>query len=113
MKIKHWQGYGSLNAKVVKKTTDTSTHSMGYIVKTITVQVSGNHEYGLDRSDYKEDVVRWLSKVIKDDTLNEALNYSGPQSYNFWNNVDIKFNYIDDIDGQEAAQYTIEYKVKW
>ena len=57
MKIKHWQGYGSVNAKVVKKTASTSKG-----VKTITIEVVGNHEYGLNRSRDKYDIYNWLLK---------------------------------------------------
>lgn len=113
MKIKHYAGYGSVNAKIVEKSTNVATHSMGYIIKGVKVQVWGNHKYGLDRSNYKEDVVSWLAKVIKNETLNEALTYSGPQSYNFWNNVKVEFNYINDIDGQEAGEYKIEWRERW
>ena len=57
MKIKHWQGYGSVNAKVIKRTASTSEG-----VKTITIEVVGNHEYGLDRSDDEYDIYNWLLK---------------------------------------------------
>lgn len=113
MKIKHFMGYGSINAKVVEKKTDTSTHEMGYWKRQAKVQVWGNHEYGLDRSQYKEDVVKWLAKVIKAPFLNEALSYTGPQSYNFWSNVNVEFNYIKDIENQEAGEYTISWRERW
>ena len=48
MKIKHWQGYGCVNMKVLLNTP-----------KKVIVEVSGMHEYGLDRDD-KFDVCRWL-----------------------------------------------------
>ena len=56
MIIKHWQGYGSVNAKVVKKTLNTQRG-----VKTITIEVTGNHEWGLKRED-RYDVYNWLLK---------------------------------------------------
>ena len=38
MKIKHWQGYGSVNMKVLLNTP-----------KKVIIEVYGNHEYGLER----------------------------------------------------------------
>lgn len=52
MKIKHWQGYGCVDAKKVsKKSKNGST--------TLIVMVRGNHEWGLVRDD-KYDLKRWL-----------------------------------------------------
>ena len=48
MKIKHWQGYGTLNAKKISSTKDT-----------LVVEVWGNHEWGLERDD-PYDVFKWL-----------------------------------------------------
>lgn len=50
MKIKHWQGYGCVNAKKISKDKNT-----------LVVEVSGTHEYGLSRDD-KYDVFNWLVK---------------------------------------------------
>ena len=50
MKIKHYQGYGTVQAKKINKT--------GNCLK---VTVWGNHEYGLIRDD-KYDVFNWLVK---------------------------------------------------
>ena len=50
MKIKHWQGYGSVNAR---KINDGSC--------TLHVQVVGNHEWGLVRCD-TYDLFNWLVK---------------------------------------------------
>lgn len=57
MRIKHWQGYGSVNAQALKKTADTQKG-----IKTITIEVVGNHEYGLDRSNDEYDIYNWLLK---------------------------------------------------
>lgn len=55
MKIKHWQGYGSVNAKVVEKTKSS-----------IVIEVTGDHEWGLVRND-AYDIKTWLlAKVAKD-----------------------------------------------
>ena len=50
MKIKHWQGYGTVNA-VKKKDKDFA----------LVVTVSGNHEWGLRRDDMY-DLFNWLVK---------------------------------------------------
>ena len=50
MKIKHWQGYGTVNAVKVK---DKDFN--------LCVKVSGNHEWGLRRNDYY-DLFNWLIK---------------------------------------------------
>jgi len=52
MKIKHWQGYGSVNAKKLSKSTKGG-------ITTLKVEVSGNHEYGVVRDDIY-DLKRWL-----------------------------------------------------
>lgn len=50
MKIKHWQGYGTVNATRIKDTGCT-----------LHVRVSGNHECGLERDD-PFDLYWWLVK---------------------------------------------------
>ena len=62
MKIKHWQGYGCVNAQSLKKTASTAEG-----IKTITIEVVGNHEYGLDRSNDKYDIYNWLLKRFDKD----------------------------------------------
>lgn len=52
MRIKHWQGYGLVNAKKVSKTTKDG-------VVTMTIEVWGNHEWGLRRDDVY-DCYNWL-----------------------------------------------------
>ena len=52
MKVKHWQGYGSVEMKVISRKQIENT-------KTIVVRVSGNHEWGLVRND-TYDVYRWI-----------------------------------------------------
>lgn len=100
MRIKHFMGYGSVNAKVVKKTLNTATHNEGYIIKTLTINVWGNHEYGLERDD-KYDINNWLvKKVAKVD-----IDYRDIMT--------MTYTSIADIDGQEAVQYYIAYKEKW
>lgn len=58
MKIKHWQGYGVLNAKVLKKGfVYNPMVKSNYIV----IEVKGNHEYGLDTYD-RYFIFNWLLK---------------------------------------------------
>lgn len=52
MRIKHWQGYGTVTAKKVRKTVRCGE-------TTLVIKVSGNHEWGLVRND-AYDLKRWL-----------------------------------------------------
>ena len=63
MKIKHFSGYGSVNAKYVKKTTWTGLY--GEMFERRYVVVTGNHERGL-YSDYMDnnDIYNWLVKRL-------------------------------------------------
>jgi len=54
MKIKHWQGYGTVNATKVRKTISNG-------ITTLIVRVKGNHECGIRRDD-KYDLTNWLIK---------------------------------------------------
>lgn len=58
MKIKHWQGYGCVNAVRVKDKKHT-----------LHIRVTGNHEYGIEAQDLH--VYNWLirkfDKSIKDE----------------------------------------------
>ena len=54
MKMKHWQGYGIVDAKRLAKQTVAG-------VTTLVIKVSGNHEWGLIREDVY-DLVNWLVK---------------------------------------------------
>jgi len=91
MKIKHWQGYGSVTAKKVAS-----------FAEQLVIMVYGNHEWGLDRSDDYYDVFNWL--VRKFDKKHK--------SYTDINRID--FTYCDDtmIDGvpTSTAQYVIHFK---
>lgn len=99
MRIKHFMGYGSVNAKVVEKGLKTDVAN-GLLRKYLKINVWGNHEYGLVRED-KYDINNWLvKKVAKVD-----IDYRQIE--------DIDWNSIPDIDGQEAVQYIIQYNEKW
>lgn len=54
MKIKHYQGYGSVNAKKISRTVENSIVSLH-------IKVTGNHEWGIHRDD-TYDVANWLIK---------------------------------------------------
>ncbi|MBR2300635.1 MAG: hypothetical protein IKA41_01610 [Bacteroidaceae bacterium] len=60
MKIKHWQGYDSVEAKKLKATNNKALGT-----KTVVIEVRGNHEWGLERYDMY-DVHRWLRRFFKD-----------------------------------------------
>ena len=49
MKIKHWQGYGSVTARKCKDSTPSTLH----------IRVEGNHEWGLVREN-EFDLYHWL-----------------------------------------------------
>ena len=92
MKIKHFQGYGSVQAKKVSKTT------IGNKTKLV-VEVKGNHEWGLVRDDIY-DVKRWLFDKFEK-------NFKG-EYYDI--DMDIKDDYVNEngID-VEVATYTFIY----
>lgn len=54
MKIKHWQGYGTVNAVKENRTVRNGE-------VTLTIKVTGNHEWGLVRDD-EYDLINWLVK---------------------------------------------------
>jgi hypothetical protein len=98
MRIKHWQGYGSVNAKVKEKGFTYSPQGMTnrYVV----IEVRGNHEYGLEvyRDNYT--VAKWLGKVGKF-TFEELESYT---SHSYYVRNDVK-----GID-EECCNYTIILK---
>ena len=93
MKIKHFTGYGSVQAKKVSKTNIDDNK-----VKLV-VEVKGNHEWGLVRDDIY-DVRRWLFNRFEK-------NFNG----NDWEiSMTIKDDYVNEngID-VEVATYTFIY----
>ena len=92
MKIKHFQGYGSVQAKKVSKTT------IGNKTKLV-VEVKGNHECGLVRDDIY-DVKRWLFDKFEKKFKGEYYDID----------MDIKDDYVKEgnID-VEVATYTFIY----
>lgn len=90
MKLKHWQGYGTVNAKKVFLKTNGETKHM-------LIRVTGDHEYGIRRDD-KYDVFNWLvkrfDKTADDYRKIERLEVS--QEYN--------------LDGENCCEYDIVYR---
>lgn len=97
MRIKHFAGYGTVEAKKVSKTTVTNQY--GEKKNKLVVNVKGNHEWGLVRDDIY-DVKRWLFDKFEK-------NFSG----NYYQIImDVKNDYIKEnrID-VEVATYTFVY----
>lgn len=92
MKIKHFAGYGSVQAKKVSKAT------IGNRTKLV-VEVKGNHEWGLVRDDIY-DVRRWLFNKFEKNFKGEdyEISMSIEDDYVKENNIDV-----------EVATYTFEY----
>lgn len=92
MRIKHWQGYGCVNASKVSMTTKDN-------IRTLVIKVTGNHEYGLARND-TYDVSRWLIKRFD-------------KSFEDYRNI-ISMNLKEDWDEakhEDSCVYTIRYRV--
>lgn len=98
MKLKHFQGYGSVEAKKVSKTT--TTHHSGINVTTLVIEVKGNHEYGIEVND-ESTVWRWLVKRF-DKGVGEV--------YDYVVNVVTDDDYVREngLD-VEVCKYTIKY----
>lgn len=85
MRIKHFAGYGCVEAKktkLVKKPDGT---------KVLTITVTGNHERGLERDD-KYDLFNWLvkrfDKTVKDSR--KILNVQIQDDYIKQGNLDVE-----------------------
>ena len=97
MRIKHWQGYGHIEAKKIeKKTRDGRTF--------IAIKLKGNHEYGLHRDDIY-DIAHWLlpkfSKEFKD----------GQKSYYDIEYMQLTDGYEKDENGYvDTCLYEIQYR---
>lgn len=95
MKIKHFSGYGCVNAVKVKAS------KMNERIKQITIKVTGDHERGLLRND-TYDVFYWLVKRFCKDcaTYSDILRFRTFETYENVNGV-----YV------ETCTYIIDYKV--
>ena len=92
MKIKHWQGYGCVNATKVKMKTKDG-------LRNLIIRVSGNHEYGLSRND-KYDVSNWLIKRFDKSFTNylDIISMNIQESY-------------DDLKHEDSYIYDITYRI--
>lgn len=100
-KIKHFAGYGCVQAGVITKKFNTLTG-----LNTIVVRVQGNHEYGLERTD-KYDVFNWL--------LKRFVKNLDPNFDCYRDIVSVEYNNIHgvkDASGYylDTAEYTIVYR---
>lgn len=100
MKVKHFAGYGSVEAKKISKTT--STNILGEKVTTLKIQVKGNHEWGLVRG-FSYDLYNWLIKRFDKDVKDYYdicgnLHYTYNDDYVEENNLDV-----------EVCTYTFTY----
>lgn len=65
MRIKHWAGYGCVNAKITEKqkfrNTNLDIANLGDALKLMRIEITGEHEMGIERTD-SYDVFHWLLK---------------------------------------------------
>ena len=69
MKIKHWQGYGTVDAKKLGRKTYAG-------LVQLTIKVTGDHEWGLVRDD-EYDLVNWLVKRFDKNFRDQRLKSYG------------------------------------
>jgi hypothetical protein len=82
MKVKHWQGYGSVEVKKISKKKITTMY--GEKKTELVLQVKGNHEWGLVRDDVY-DVRRWMEdgdKFMNIHRMEITKNENGSFTYN-------------------------------
>lgn len=92
MRVKHWAGYGCVEAKCNLRHKIAST---GYGV--VTIEVTGNHEYGLlPRYFDNNDWMRWLGKRFHLDPIYEVITDE------FWSNKDKQGHLIVTFHTQEV-----------
>ena len=96
MRIKHFAGYGTVNAKKTKKKEDNDGNVYTEIV------VTGNHEQGLTRPFFDPYLIyQWLvRKFDKREIDLQSINYDCMDYYIQENGLDV-----------EKAIYTITYKL--
>ncbi len=88
MKIKHFQGYGSVNAVKVKDDTCT-----------LHVKVTGNHEWGIRRDDLY-DLFNWLVKKF-DKTVTDHMS---------WHRLNPRVEITESIsNGVDVCDYRFTY----
>lgn len=93
MRVKHWQGYGSVDVKKVSK----EQHGQNVLLH---LQVRGLHEYGIARYDVY-DVVRWIGtrcdKQLVDDR--QVIEMSIDEDW-------------DEVKHEDVCDYYITYLLK-
>lgn len=88
MKIKHWQGYGSVNATRVKD-KNVKLH----------IRVVGNHEYGIHRDD-EYDLYYWLVRRF-DKNIQDPMQ---------WHWLHPQITIIDGIENDvDTCDYLFDY----
>lgn len=93
MKLKHWQGYGSVEAKVIKRTALHLAYNL-FASRSIEIRVKGDHEYGLMNYD-KYDIARWLGrKSLGNFTMDEIAHIEIIDAREYDNE---KHQYIDAV----------------
>lgn len=90
MKIKHWQGYGSVEAKKISFKTENGIAKMH-------IKVKGNHEWGIHRDD-PYDIANWLIKKL-DKTFKDYRTITSLHLEDGFEN------------GIETCDYFIEYRI--
>lgn len=93
MRLKHWQGYGTVD---VKKLAMTSAGD----ITTLVVLVTGNHEYGICTDDTYT-IGNWLIK-----RFDKNFDY-----YNSVVNIFTEPGYAED-NTTETCKYTIKYRTR-
>lgn len=93
MRIKHWQGYGVVDAKKVSKHVNKDG------VVTMTIEVKGSHEWGLRRDDVY-DCFNWLLSKF-DKKVN---------GYKHIIKMDIVYDVYEHIDGREVEKCLYRFK---
>lgn len=103
MKIKHFQGYGIVNAKKVSKKVKEG-------VATLIIEVWGNHEWGIERNDVY-DVFNWLVKRF-DKGCESYSKIISMTTNDFYKKTEVANHYggKSEID-EEHCIYTIKYEV--
>ena len=97
MRVKHWQGYGSVEVKKVSKTPITNGY--GENKTKLVLRVKGNHECGLVRDDIY-DVRRWIFNKFEK-------NFNG-KDYDIDMSIDSDYIKENGLD-VEVATYTFVY----
>lgn len=100
MRIKHFQGYGTVNATKVRK--DTFFDVYGEEKTKLIIKVQGLHEWGL-KVNCSYDAVRWLLPKFEKNLPNDYWNVEVTTEYGADIKVDNKYGY------EQVCVYTFIY----